>query len=126
MSRITIVGGGIAGLVAATECAEAGAPVRLLEARSRLGGRGATSPGEFHTGLGPHAFYAGPLWDWLVARDLHKPFRIPRSYHSSILGLLMPPERRFLCIQCSCMSSPKSEPLPASRAARLRYPSSLT
>ena len=31
----------------------------------------------------------------------------PSSYHSSICGLLMPPERRFLCSQCSCISSPK-------------------
>jgi len=79
MRTITIVGGGLAGLVAATECAEAGARVRLLEARSSLGGRASTSPAPYLTNQGPHAFYAGPLWSWLQARDLHRPFKVPRS-----------------------------------------------
>jgi hypothetical protein len=78
--EVTIVGGGLAGLIAAIECAEAGAPVRLLEARSRLGGRAASSPPPFVANLGPHALYAGGLlWDWLVARDLHLPSRRPAS-----------------------------------------------
>lgn len=76
MLEVTVVGGGLAGLIAATECAEAGVPVQLLEARSRLGGRATTNPGEWHTNLGPHAFYAGgPMWDWLRARKLHAPYR---------------------------------------------------
>jgi uncharacterized protein with NAD-binding domain and iron-sulfur cluster len=37
MGAITVIGGGLAGLIAAIECAEQGVPVRLLEARSRLG-----------------------------------------------------------------------------------------
>ncbi|MEI8105887.1 MAG: hydroxysqualene dehydroxylase HpnE [Actinomycetes bacterium] len=36
--RVTVVGGGLAGLTAALELADAGAQVSLLEARSRLGG----------------------------------------------------------------------------------------
>jgi len=36
--RIAVVGGGLAGLAAALECADAGAEVTLYEARSRLGG----------------------------------------------------------------------------------------
>jgi squalene-associated FAD-dependent desaturase len=36
--RIVVVGGGLAGMAAALACADAGAPVTLLEARSRLGG----------------------------------------------------------------------------------------
>jgi phytoene dehydrogenase-like protein len=77
---ITVVGGGLAGLIAAIECAEAGEAVRLLEARSRLGGRAATIPGPYAANLGPHALYTGgSLWDWLRARDLHKPSRPPRS-----------------------------------------------
>lgn len=79
MREVTVVGGGLAGLIAATECAEAGVPVRLLEARRRLGGRATTNPGEWHTNLGPHAFYAGgPMWDWLRARELHVPYRRPQ------------------------------------------------
>jgi hydroxysqualene dehydroxylase len=37
-ARIAVVGGGLAGLAAAIECAEAGASVTLYEGRSRLGG----------------------------------------------------------------------------------------
>ena len=41
---ITVVGGGIAGLVAANACAEAGATVTLREAHRTLGGRTRTTP----------------------------------------------------------------------------------
>ncbi|HEX3731234.1 MAG TPA: hydroxysqualene dehydroxylase HpnE [Opitutaceae bacterium] len=41
-SRVTVVGGGVAGLSAACALAEAGLPVRLLERRSYLGGRAAS------------------------------------------------------------------------------------
>jgi squalene-associated FAD-dependent desaturase len=37
-ARIAVVGGGLAGLAAALECADAGASVTLYESRSRLGG----------------------------------------------------------------------------------------
>ncbi|MGZ4399734.1 MAG: FAD-dependent oxidoreductase, partial [Gaiellaceae bacterium] len=36
--RVAVVGGGLAGLAAALECADAGADVTLYEARPRLGG----------------------------------------------------------------------------------------
>lgn len=79
MREVTVIGGGLAGLIAATEFAEAGAPTRLLEARSRLGGRATTRPGDWHTNLGPHAFYAGgSTWDWLRTRKLHAPYRRSR------------------------------------------------
>lgn len=77
---VTVVGGGLAGLIAACEVAEAGAPVRLLDARSRLGGRAVSSPGPYVANLGPHALYTGTaLWDWLRHRDLHGPAPMPRS-----------------------------------------------
>ena len=38
MSRVAVVGGGLAGLAAAIECADHGADVTLYEGRSRLGG----------------------------------------------------------------------------------------
>jgi phytoene dehydrogenase-like protein len=79
MQHVTVIGGGLAGLIAATEAAEHGASVRLLEARSRLGGRAATLPGPYKANLGPHAFYAGgPLWDWLSARGLERPYGRPQ------------------------------------------------
>lgn len=68
---VTVVGGGLGGLIAATTCAEAGAPVRLLEAQSRLGGRARSTTGEYRANLGPHVVYAdGPLWAWLDERGL--------------------------------------------------------
>src|SRR5438067_9920664 len=74
-AEVTVVGGGLAGLVAAVECAEAGLPVTLYEARSRLGGRAASTPPPWTTNLGPHAVYTGgSLWDWLGARDLQHDF----------------------------------------------------
>jgi uncharacterized protein with NAD-binding domain and iron-sulfur cluster len=36
--RVSVVGGGLAGIAAALECAQAGASVTLYEARPRLGG----------------------------------------------------------------------------------------
>jgi hypothetical protein len=75
---ITVVGGGIAGLIAAIECAEVGAPVRLLEARSSLGGRGTSTRGPWTANYGPHALYVGgPLWEWLIRRDLVGPWVRP-------------------------------------------------
>ncbi|HET9771324.1 MAG TPA: NAD(P)-binding protein, partial [Acidimicrobiia bacterium] len=47
MHEVTIVGGGVAGLIAAVECAEAGVPVRVLEAHGHLGGRAVGTPGPF-------------------------------------------------------------------------------
>jgi len=69
MDEITVVGGGLAGLIAASEAAEAGAPVRLLEARHHLGGRARSLTGEHVANLGPHALYTPTvLWAWLHDR----------------------------------------------------------
>lgn len=69
-SQITVVGGGIGGLIAAIACAEAGAGVSLLEAHESLGGRARSNDGPYRANLGPHVFYRGPLWDWLGERGL--------------------------------------------------------
>ena len=75
MSRVTIVGGGIAGLTAAISCAEGGADVRLLEAHDRLGGRARSDAGSYKANLGPHVIYKdGSLWRWLKERNLLPPF----------------------------------------------------
>ncbi|MDG6108664.1 NAD(P)-binding protein [Dactylosporangium aurantiacum] len=69
--RVTVVGGGFAGLVAAVTCAEAGARVRLLEAHRTLGGRARATTGPYVAHDGPHVLYRdGPWWRWLADRDL--------------------------------------------------------
>jgi phytoene dehydrogenase-like protein len=79
-TAVTVVGGGLAGLIAAVECAEAGVAVRLLEGHARLGGRATSTSGPYVANLGPHALYTGTeLWDWLAQRDLHGPAPMPRS-----------------------------------------------
>jgi phytoene dehydrogenase-like protein len=65
MRAITVISGGIAGLVASIACGEAGGRVRLFEAHRRLGGRARSSSGPFVTNLGPHALYCdGPWYAW--------------------------------------------------------------
>ncbi|MFI6562956.1 NAD(P)-binding protein [Streptomyces sp. NPDC050534] len=71
MHRITVIGGGLAGLTAAVTAAEAGAKVTVYEAHHTLGGRARTAEGPYRTNDGPHALYSGgPHWSWLRQRDL--------------------------------------------------------
>ncbi|HWT90053.1 MAG TPA: NAD(P)-binding protein [Solirubrobacterales bacterium] len=71
MNRITIVGGGLGGLTAAINCAEAGLDVCLLEAHEQLGGRARGMDGPYKANVGPHVIYKdGPLWTWLRERDI--------------------------------------------------------
>ncbi|HEY4280864.1 MAG TPA: NAD(P)-binding protein [Conexibacter sp.] len=70
-SEVTVVGGGVAGLVASIACAEGGAAVRLLEAHDTLGGRGRTTAPPYLANFGPHVLYAnGTLHAFLRERDL--------------------------------------------------------
>ncbi|HZN16080.1 MAG TPA: NAD(P)-binding protein [Acidimicrobiales bacterium] len=74
MTTITIVGGGLAGLVAAIECAEGGQKVRLLEGHAQLGGRARSTGGDFHANFGPHLVYGdGALWTWLQRHQIALP-----------------------------------------------------
>ncbi|GGM03497.1 hypothetical protein GCM10010129_53700 [Streptomyces fumigatiscleroticus] len=74
MHRITVIGGGFAGLTAAITAAEAGAEVTVHEAHHTLGGRARTAAGPYRTNEGPHALYAGgPHWTWLRRRGLIGP-----------------------------------------------------
>ncbi|NBE55983.1 FAD-dependent oxidoreductase [Streptomyces boluensis] len=75
MHRITVIGGGFAGLTAAISAAEAGAEVTLFESHHTLGGRARTTEtGPYRTNEGPHALYnGGPHWTWLKQRDLIGP-----------------------------------------------------
>ena len=57
---VLVVGGGLAGLVAAAFLTRSGARVTVLEATDRLGGRAATDVvSGVHFNLGPHALYRG-------------------------------------------------------------------
>jgi phytoene dehydrogenase-like protein len=77
--EITIVGAGIAGLVAAIACAEEGARVRLVEAHESVGGRGRSSDGPYKANLGPHAMYHdGGFWAWMRERDVLPAHASPR------------------------------------------------
>lgn len=68
---ITVVGGGLAGLVAAIASTEGGAEVRLLEAHDALGGRARSIDGPYVANLGPHVLYKdGPFWAWLREHEL--------------------------------------------------------
>ncbi|MEU8763659.1 FAD-dependent oxidoreductase [Streptomyces sp. NPDC048659] len=69
--KITVIGGGFAGLTAAITAAEAGAEVTLHEAHHTLGGRARTADGPYLTNDGPHALYSGgPHRTWLKQRGL--------------------------------------------------------
>ncbi|MEV4942182.1 phytoene desaturase family protein [Streptomyces zaomyceticus] len=74
MRKLTIIGGGFAGLTAAITAAEAGTRVTLYEAHRTPGGRARTAEGPYRTNEGPHALYAGgPHWTWLKQRGLLGP-----------------------------------------------------
>ncbi|CAL9454860.1 NAD(P)-binding protein [Streptomyces sp. enrichment culture] len=97
--RVTVVGGGLAGLTAAITAAEAGARVTLYESHRTLGGRARTADGPYRTNEGPHALYRrGPHWAWLKERGLLGPMaRVPvreaarfRFHHGGALRLLPP------------------------------------
>lgn len=69
--QVSVVGGGIAGLVAAITAAEGGASVTLHEAHRALGGRWRVTDGPFALHEGPHVIYKdGPTWAWLAERRL--------------------------------------------------------
>jgi phytoene dehydrogenase-like protein len=81
---VTVIGGGLGGLVAAITAAEGGASVTLHEAHRTLGGRWRSTPvrrkaeanpsgvqREYRAHEGPHVIYRdGPTWAWLKERGL--------------------------------------------------------
>jgi len=79
MRQVTVVGGGLGGLVAAIASAEAGARVELFESHRTVGGRARSTDGPYVANDGPHVFYSdGPHWSWLVERGIVTPAaRIP-------------------------------------------------
>jgi phytoene dehydrogenase-like protein len=78
MERITVIGGGLAGLTAAIAAAEQGAQVQLLEAHDAVGGRARSAGGPYRANLGPHVIYRdGAMWTWLRERRLLPPVAGP-------------------------------------------------
>jgi glycine/D-amino acid oxidase-like deaminating enzyme len=77
---IVVVGGGIAGLVAALSATERGARVAVIESTSPGGRAKTTERDGYHYNTGPHALYhAGHLLPFLQARGLEPAGREPAS-----------------------------------------------
>jgi glycine/D-amino acid oxidase-like deaminating enzyme len=75
---VTVIGGGLGGLVAAIRCAEQGVSVSLHEAHQRLGGRARTTGPPFIANDGPHGLYAdGITWRFLLDRRIAVPVARP-------------------------------------------------
>jgi phytoene dehydrogenase-like protein len=84
-AQVTVVGGGLGGLIAALSCAEQGHPVELHEANGQLGGRARSSDGPYIANLGPHALYGdGTMWPWLKGRGL-----LPPTVRPNFIGFRM-------------------------------------
>jgi len=80
--KLTVVGGGIGGLVSAIAAREAGVEVTLLESKRELGGRARSTSAPYIANWGPHALYAdGPMWRWLDERGLAQPCVKPPMRH---------------------------------------------
>jgi hypothetical protein len=76
--QLTVVGGGLGGLISAIAAREAGIAVRLLEAKDCLGGRARTLAGAYRANWGPHVLYGSTdIWKWLDARGLGEPAARP-------------------------------------------------
>lgn len=84
---VNIVGGGIAGLIAAAHLARAGARVNLFEAASALGGRARTREvNGYFLNQGPHAVYLGGTFHRELTR-LGVPFSGKRTQAPNPQGL---------------------------------------
>ncbi len=81
-TQLTIVGGGLGGLISAIAAREAGLDVRLFESKREMGGRARSTPAPYVANWGPHALYAdGPMWKWLDERALAQPCAKPPLRH---------------------------------------------
>lgn len=104
MAEISIIGGGIAGLVAAITIAEQGGSAVLYEASPKLGGRARTQSGDYRPNLGPHALYHGSFATWLIAKGLcpeivppkKSVFKLARGNRVRMLPLALLPMLRTL------------------------------
>lgn len=114
MTELTVIGGGIGGLVAAITAAERGASVTLFEAHSTLGGRWRSTDPTWVVHDGPHVVYRdGPIWAWLRERRLLGQtrgvppaalFRFLFRYHGSLRR--MPPAGLIRALACRGRTAP--------------------
>lgn len=88
MNDAIIIGGGLAGLAAATYMARAGRSVVLVERARELGGRARTTRDRagFAVNFGPHALYAGSA-GVRVLRELGVAFRGSLPSSTGLLGI---------------------------------------
>ncbi len=87
MENAIVIGGGPAGLIAASHLADAGLRTTLLEAKASLGGRAASEHREgFVLNRGPHALYAGgAAMRELTALGIDPPWWNPVAPSRSVL-----------------------------------------
>jgi phytoene dehydrogenase-like protein len=79
--RVNVVGGGIAGLIAAALLARDGFEVRMFEAAAELGGRARTRAADgFALNQGPHALYPGAFRRGLDRLGVAHPGAAPRPH----------------------------------------------
>ncbi|UQA61640.1 phytoene desaturase family protein [Polyangium aurulentum] len=91
--QVVVIGGGLAGLAAATYAARAGAEVTLLEKASSPGGRAATHDKDgYALNLGPHALYQGG-----AAEEVLKELGVPAPGSSPPSGGAFALDRGNLC-----------------------------
>ena len=84
---VHVIGGGIAGLVAAITAAEGGAPVILHEASGRVGGRALGRATWAGVNLGPHVVLTdGALVRWLAASNIRISLRTPALRGLRLIG----------------------------------------
>ena len=90
---VIVVGGGLAGLVAAVRLARAGRSVELIEAAKTLGGRAATRvESGYSFNLGPHALYAaGAARRTLLDLGFETPGGVPAIGGKALVGGTLEP-----------------------------------
>lgn len=70
-TTVTVIGGGLGGLIAAIEAADRGFDVTVFESHPKLGGRARTTASPYIAHEGPHVIYSdGPTWAWLRSKAL--------------------------------------------------------